>query len=149
MNGTRAGLQTSGSMSPVSNVALDDSSSRLEVLSPLCSSHPTCVFRIDHVEWSDPSGVGECEARVCFSGDRAGWSMRVGYVNGKKHGAASVYYPDGIVYLNVGYVDDVCEGEYRLRDENGIVVEEGRLKHGKRHGFAKGDGVSGKRERHQ
>ena len=64
MNATRAGLQAIGSVSPVNSIALEESSSSLEVLSPLCSSHPTCMFPIDHVEWSDPSAVGECEARV-------------------------------------------------------------------------------------
>ena len=41
----------------------------LEVLHPLSSSHPTCVFRIGGVEWSDCRSMCECDVSVLLSVD--------------------------------------------------------------------------------
>ena len=41
----------------------------MEVLYPLSSSHPTCVFRIGVVEWSDCRRVCEGDASVLLSVD--------------------------------------------------------------------------------
>ena len=39
------------------------------MLHPLSSFHPTCVFRIGVVEWSDCRSVCECDASVLLSVD--------------------------------------------------------------------------------
>ena len=110
----------------------------IELINPLSSPSPLSSFTISQIEWNNPKSPGNGEAVIFFCGDHDGYTMRVGYKNGKKNGAASLCYPDGIVYMNAHFVDDVQKGEYRIRNEDGNIIEEGCLRNGKRHGMCKG-----------
>lgn len=123
---------------PSSNITADVANSVIELFNPITSESPISSFEISHIEWSNPNSPGKGDAVLFFCGEHDGYRMRVGYENGRKNGAATVYYPDGIAYMNVHFVSDVEEGDYLIRDEDGNVIEEGCIRNGKRHGLWKG-----------
>ena len=110
-------------LNPLSNIVLDEEGSVIEIINPLSSPSPLSSFTISQSEWNNPKSPGNGEAVIFFCGDHDGYTMRVGYKNGKKNGAASLCYPDGIVYMNAHFVDDVQKGEYRIRNEDGNIIE--------------------------
>lgn len=140
--GNEAGLNTSQEEQPSTTIVLDAVDSVIELVDPMSSSTPTSSFLVGNVEWSNPNRPNEGEAVFSFYGEKEGYTMRVRYKNGKKNGIATVYYPDGIVYMNLHYVDDVGEGNYLIRNEKGNVIEEGTLVDGKQCGLVKANGES-------
>lgn len=132
------GLTALQAPGPSSRLLLDDVHEVMELMNPLSSSSTTSFFTIGHIKWSDPTHPNEGAATVLFSGEHRGFAMRVGYTKGKKNGAALVYYPNRNVFMNVHFVDDVEEGGYRFWNADGNVIEEGFVRHGKRHGLVKG-----------
>ena len=127
---------------PSSDVSVIEVHSTIEIVNPLSSPSPTSSFVISQIIWSDPTHPYEGEATLLLSGESDGFRMQVGYADGKKNGKASIYYPNGVAYMELEFVGDVAEGDYRIRNKNGDVIEEGGLKHGKRHGLVMGDGES-------
>ena len=103
----------------------------ISLIGESCSSIPFFNdYVIDSVIMKNGSNGRNGEAIMMLSRGSERYEMNIELKEGKKEGVCKILREDGILFMKMMFVNDVCEGELIKKNEYGKTVLKGRLERG-------------------